>query len=394
MKLLFVANRVPYPPYRGDKLKIFHLASQLAKHHELHLITIAESKADLEYRKELEQIFHKVHLIYLPKYRSVLNAGIGLFGKMPLQVAYFRSAKFAEKLNRVLESEHFDAVHVQHIRMTGFFRKGVNSNVILDLPDAFSLYWKRRAENAGNWFGRAFAKMEYRRLLHYEKAILPEFSLNLVCSAEDRDYLKKHTGAVIEVLPNGVDTTVFHPMPDIQPQTGRMLFTGNMDYEPNVDAVQYFCTELLPEIVKQIPGSRFVIAGQRPVPKVLALASDHVEVTGFVKHLAEEYARASVLVAPLRFGAGTQNKVLESLAMGLPVVCTPVGFKGLGIENGEGAVKTEGGAEFVAETVKLLTDEAHRQQVIAAGGDTIRSRFSWVAVARQLETYLKQVSES
>ena len=133
-----------------------------------------------------------------------------------------------------------------------------------------------------------------------------------------------------------------------------LLFTGNMDYAPNVDAVQYFVEEVFPIIKQQHPQVKFIIAGQRPVKKVLDLASDDVQVTGFIKDLAAVYNQASVVVAPLRFGAGTQNKVLEAMAMGVPVVCSNIGFKGLGIESGEGAIMQTDPQQFAQSVICLL----------------------------------------
>ncbi|MBL7812605.1 MAG: glycosyltransferase [Bacteroidetes bacterium] len=391
MKILFVANRVPYPPFRGDKLKIFHLARRLAKKHEVHLVTVAETAQDLTYRAELEQIFHSVTLVSLPTWKSKLKALTGLFTSLPLQVAYFRSRRFAAQVESMLDKGNFDVVHVQHLRMAQFIPHRHKSRAILDLPDAFSLYWQRRSENAGSWLQRRFSLLEHKRLLNYEKDVLPAFPLNLVCSVEDRTYLEALTGARLDVLPNGVDTSNFYPRGE-KPEPGRILFTGNMDYAPNVDAVTYFCQEIFPAIRQSLPHVKFVIAGQRPVPAVLQLAGEGVEVTGFIPDLATEYAKARVLVAPLRFGAGTQNKVLEALAMGIPVVCTPVGFKGLGIESGQGAVLAGQKEIFIKETLRLLQDDAYRQEVVQKGGNIIRDRFAWDAVALTLEKFLFRIS--
>lgn len=391
MRILFVANRVPYPPYRGDKLKIWNLAKRLSKNHELHLVTIAQEEEELKYTEILKTVFKEVHIVFLPKWKSYLNTSLAVFGNVPFQVAYFQSDRFMGLLQSLMQSQSFDAVHVQHIRMGWYFRKLSKENAILDLPDAFSLYWQRRAERAKWPWQRWFANVECKRLLRLEKDFLATFPLSLVCSEEDRQYLSKHTDACIKVLPNGVDTDLFHPREDIQPEPQRLLFTGNMDYAPNVDAVDYFCKEIFPEIQRKHPQSIFIIAGQRPVKKVLELASNAVVVTGFVKDIAEEYAKAAVVVAPLRFGAGTQNKVLEALATGVPVVCTHVGFKGLGLKSGEGAYMAADKESFIQELNHLLDDESYRKQMAGKGTEKIVSTFGWDAVAAKLISYLKSV---
>jgi len=385
MKVLFVANRVPYPPFRGDKLKIWNLANRLSVSHELDIITIAESKEDLNYAQKLGDYFGEVTLVSLPKWKAFLNTIVGFIGIKPLQVAYFSSRKFQKKLNKTIQLGNYDAIHIQHLRMAQFFENKDTSKCILDLPDAFSLYWLRRSENAKTWWMRKFAKMEYRRLLRYEKKILPQFSLNLVCSQEDRQYLTQNTGANIDVLPNGVDTDTFYPRKGVPYEQGRILFTGNMDYAPNVDAVEYFCHSIFPAIRQKIPGVKLIIAGQRPVLSVLNLAQKDIEITGFVPDLSEEYAKAHVVVAPLRFGAGTQNKVLESMAMGIPVVCTKVGFKGLGIQSGEGAILAETQEDFINATIRLIIEPEYRAEVASLGGAAIRKNFSWEAISKKLE---------
>lgn len=393
MKLLFVANRVPYPPFRGDKLKIFNLGKQLQNQHEIHLIAIAETAADLEYREELEKVFHKVTFLQIPKWKSFFNVIFGILGSKPLQVAYFKSRKFNNLLHQQIARENYDAVHVQHLRMAQFFSKANKSRVILDLPDAFSLYWKRRSENATSLWKRKFANFEYQRLLKFEKITLPNFPLNLVCSKEDCNYLIENTQANIQVLPNGVDIDTFGPKAEVSIEHSRILFTGNMDYEPNVDAVVYFVEEIFPEILKEIPNAIFVIAGQRPVNKVKNLAANNIFITGFVQDISVEYAKSNVVVAPLRFGAGTQNKVLEAMAVGVPVVCTEIGFKGLEIHSGEGAILAKTKADFIAEVVRLLREKEYRNSVSLNGRNVIVNNFSWQAIAQKLSNYFLEITK-
>ena len=405
MKILFVANRVPFPPFRGDKLKIFNLANELCKKHELHLITIAENKEDIHSVEELLKptdflnsegqkilLFHSLNWEYRPKWLSAASAFFGIFSNRPLQVAFFRSSGFADRLKQILSEHQFDAIHVQHIRMAQYFEGLGCDNVILDLPDAFSLYWKRRIVKSGNFISKWIASIEYKRLFNYEKQMLPKFKKVLVCSREDQQYLIENTGVNVELLQNGVNTDVFCPR-DVSYTQNRVLFTGNMDYAPNIDAVTYFVEEIWPKIVLKVPEAQFVIAGQRPVAKVLSLKSENIHITGFIPNLADEYAKAHVVVSPLRIGAGTQNKVLEALSMDIPVVSTNVGYSGLELEIGEGIALSINSNEFAENVVRILSDEEYRGKLGKTGGQKIRSRFSWQGIALQLEAYLKQVAK-
>ena len=415
---------MPYPPYRGDKLKIYNLARELCVYHELHLITIAENQEDLDSVSALQkpfflddaaaqtfnpgattnndrstttnpnegiQLFDSIQYVYRPKWRSILSSAIGLFSKRPIQVSFFRSKPFANKLKHLLDNHHFDVIHVQHLRMAQYFEDGAPSNAILDLPDAFSLYWKRRESAAKNPFDKAFRGLEYKRLANYEKLMLPKFSKSLVCSTEDRDYLINAGITNVDVLPNGVNLKSFSPQGSDAIIKNRILFTGNMDYAPNVDAVQYFVDEIFPLILEKHPESHFVIAGQRPVKAVLDLASDRIEVTGFIENLASEYAKANVVVSPLRIGAGTQNKVLEALAMNQAVVCSKVGFLGLGLKSGEGILMGETAQEFANHVISILTSEELRKRLGETGGQHVRSTFAWSGISQQLLSYFEKI---
>ena len=404
MKILFVANRVPYPPFRGDKLKIFNLASELCKQHELHLITIAENKEDLQSIETLNhpiensngepvKLFQSITVEYQPKWKSAIKAVLGLFSHRPLQVAFFRSSQFQTSLDRLLSEEKFDVIHVQHIRMAQYFEGHSCENVILDLPDAFSLYWKRRVEKSRSILSKLFTNLEFKRLFKYELQMVPKFRKVLVCSKEDQSYLIQNTGFPVELLQNGVNTEVFKPREN-QFVPLRVLFTGNMDYAPNIDAVSYFVEEIWPVIIQKVPNAKFVIAGQRPVAKVLSLKSNNIEVTGFIPNLADEYAKAHVVVSPLRIGAGTQNKVLEALAMDIPVVSTNVGYAGLELEKGEGIALSHNSDEFAQNVIDILTNIDIRNDLGSKGGQKIRSRFSWHGIAQQLQAYFQAITAS
>ena len=391
---------MPYPPFRGDKLKIYNLAKELAHNHELHVLTIAENKEDINSVAHLLEpindktdkvLFTSVRWVFRPKWISALSAIWGLFSNRPLQVAFFRSRKFQVELNRVLATNTFDAIHIQHLRMAQYFENSIPQNAILDLPDAFSLYWKRRYERATNGIERFFRRLEYQRLAAYEQLILPQFKRVLVCSQEDQQYLKGNGINNVELLPNGVNLKTFSPISGSKIIPNRILFTGNMDYAPNVDAVQYFVSDIFPIILKDVPAARFIIAGQRPVKAVLDLQSENIEVTGFVKDLAEEYAIANVVVSPLRIGAGTQNKVLEALAMDKAVVCTHVGFKGLGINSGEGIMMASKPDLFAQYVIDILRDSSLAHRLGESGGNHVRTAFSWTAISNRLISHFNSI---
>lgn len=392
MKILFLANRLPYPPYRGDKLKIYNLAKRLCQQHELHLLTFIQNEEDKKYIKDLAQIFKSVHVVSLPKWASALHCIAGIWDKKPFQVHYFSSKAMRRQVKKMLATNTFDAIHVQHLRMAQYLNQQHDIPRILDLPDAFSLYWQRKQAHASNPILKWLEAIEQKRVYQYER-ILADFNLSLVCSAEDQAYLiDEHHLNNTALLPNGVDTDTFIAKNHDYSHNHTLLFTGNMDYKPNVDAVIYFVSSILPLIQEVFPKLRFIIAGQRPVAKVLALANEHILVTGFVPDMAAQYNEASVVVAPLRFGAGTQNKVLEAMSMGVPVVCSNIGFNGLGIESGEGAIMQTDPVSFASSVIALLSSEIMRESVGSKGIELIQKRYAWDIIAQQLNQYFYQIT--
>lgn len=395
LKLLFLANRTPYPPYRGDKLKIYHLAKRLAEYgHELHLLCFAQNAEDHAAQPELERIFKEVHQVSLPSWKSALHCLSAAWDTRPIQVLYFQDGGMRRKVKELFARHTYDAVHVQHLRMAPYLSDIKTVPRILDLPDAFSLYWKRRESINRGLLRKWFERLEGRRVLGYEP-VIKKYELSLVCSPEDLEYLKEtHGSRNLRLLPNGVDLDHFYPREHDYSAADTILFTGNMDYAPNVDAVGYFCEDILPRIREQYPDVRFVIAGQRPVEAVRRLEGPGIEVTGFVPDLAVKYNEASVVVAPLRFGAGTQNKVLEAMAMGVPVVCSNIGFAGLGIAQGEGAFMQTDPVAFANSVMDLLASEDLRRSTGEKGAEVILNHFGWDAIAGQLEGYFEEVAKS
>jgi len=393
VNILFVANRFPYPPFRGDKLKIYNLTRRLAAKHDLYLVTLYESRDELNYLKDIQPFFKEIELVYLPKWKSILNGIPALLSNTPLQMAYFKSAKMKRMVTLAIEQYDIDVVHTQHLRMSQY-TKNVGKPKILDLPDAFSLYFKRRNKTERPFINRLIDTIEIGRLAKAEK-VITQYDKTLVCSVEDRAYLEKlHKTNNIDILLNGVDLETF----DVDEghdysHNHTVLFTGNMDYAPNVDGVQYFAKEIWPQISAKFPNTNFVIAGQRPVNTVKKLASHKIAVTGFVPDIQEMYKQASVVIAPLRFGAGTQNKVLEAMAMGVPTVCTHIGFEGLQIQSGEGVIMAKEKDLFIQEVNGLLSDSLKRKTVGEKGLKIARSRFSWDSIAEKLEEYLVEVSK-
>lgn len=387
MNILFIANRFPYPPYRGDKLKIFNIAKRLCDKHKLFLITFIQDKNDIQYVSVLKNYFVDVKYVYLPKYRSTLKCAFKILSSKPFQIIYFESKELKDLVNDFVNKNQIDVIHTQHLRMAQYSFDLVNKPRILDLPDAYSLYWKRRKNLKRNLIKRLFDHIEFKKVMKYED-IIRKYDLNLVCSEEDKIFLNEfHNFDRIAILPNGVDLTEFNKLTHDYQIDNEIIFTGNMDYEPNVDAVEYFVKEIFPIVLIKKPDVIFNIVGQKPVSRVRNLSADNVVIKGFVDNIAQEYNNSAIAVSPVRIGAGTLNKVLEPMAMGVPVVSTSVGFKGLGIKSGEGAILADDKNDFAGEIIKLLNNKNLRESIGKTGKKVIEDKFSWDSICDLLDKY-------
>jgi len=393
VKILIVTPRVPYPPYRGDKIHMFNVLKRLAAKHEIHLVCFAQTPADEENLKHLQPYCRSVEGVKLPLWRSLLRCLAGLFSREPLQVHYFKSGRMRALIEQKCREHRFDVIHTHIIRAAQYTAHLPHAFRAIDVTDAVSLYLRRFLSQEKNWFKRAVLKVEAGRIKKYQ-SILEDFDACFVCSEVDAEELRKSAPAArIEVLPNGVDVDCFYPQNQVAYDPSRIIFTGNLSYYPNADAVLYFVQEIFPFIKAEVPQAQLYLVGQSPPRKIQKLAREDVVVTGFVEDIREYYLRSAVMVSPIRFGAGTLNKVLESLAMGVPVVATPVGIEGLGLTNGKEILIAHHPRTFADHVIRVLKNPELRKQLGQAGMALVRERYNWDSIVASLESFYREACE-
>jgi len=393
MKILFLTSRFPFPPYRGDKLKIYNLIRQVSKSHDVVLLSYIQDRQEEQLIPELKDFCRKVVVVRQSLMESVVHCAGGIFGRDPFQVSYFASRRMHDALRQMIEDERPDIIHTHLIRMAPYTADMRSVPRVLDLTDAVSLYIDRFRQSQKNPLLRWLLSVEHRRMVAFD-AVLTQFDRVLVCSDVDRRVLLQHAPtARIDLLRNGVDLEIFSPNGASEPEPGRIILTGNMSYFPNADGARFFVKKILPLIKKRIPHARLFIVGQNPSAGIKSLAGDDVEVTGFVPDLKQQYVRSAVAISPIRFGAGTLNKVLEPLALGVPVVATPLSVEGLGLRDGEEVLVAAGAEEFAAAVVSVLSDANLRERLSSGATDRIRSRFGWDAVGKDLKSVYQSVAQ-
>jgi sugar transferase (PEP-CTERM/EpsH1 system associated) len=381
LRLLYVTPRFPYPPLKGDQLIFFHRLRLLGKRHEIALLTFAEEEAELDGTRQLAEFCSSIETVVLPRWRSIVNVATGApLSQLPLQVLYFRSRAFRRKLEALLERERFDVVHAYFHRVTPFV-EGLAVPTVLDLMDSMQL---RAARNAAHERGpkRLVWAEELRRVRAFERSVASRFARVVVVSDQDRDLIP---GANVEVVPNGVDAGEFAPLATLRdPRT--IAFSGNMSYEPNVHAIQWFADTCFPRIRERVPQARLAIVGSNPARSVVELGMrEGIEVTGYVESMSRALNEGTVAVAPMVSGSGIQNKILEAMACALPVVATTVGRGSIPAGEREGLITADGADAFADAVTSLLENESLAREVGGRGRAFVLERYSWERNAEAIE---------
>lgn len=394
MNILIITPRIPYPPYRGDKLKIFNISRILAKTNDVHIITFYRNKKDKDLIKPLEELGIKVYLIKLTTIESFFNAFLALFQSIPFQVAWYKSKKMKNRVDGLLKKMDFDAVYHHLIRTAQYLsEEGRNSRLnVIDFTDAVSLYLSRMVDQEKNIIKKILIKSELKRIARYEK-IAENFDTLFICSEIDKKFLmEKRIKLDIQILNNGIDIEYF-TSDECDFDEKRIIFTGNMPYYANSDAAIYFANDIFPIILKKDNSIKFYIVGQQPPLKLKNLASKNIIVTGFVNDIKAEYLKSAVNIAPMRFGAGTLNKVIESIALGIPVVATSISVAGLPKELEKYVRIADSPREFADSVYEILQNKTYRANLMMEGKEIISRLLSWDNIVRDFENYLLQRSE-
>ncbi len=330
MRILFLAHRLPYPPNKGDKIRSFWELTTLSKRHDVDLFCFYDDPQDQCQSANLRNYCQSCYVEPISAIGSRIHAASALVIGQSLSTAFFYSETMAKRIADAIQSRSYDLVFVFGSSMAQYVEPWPHLPRILDLVDVDSDKWTQyssRSRGPLSWLW----KLEGRRLQRYESTLVHAFSNTLVCTEAEAQLLRsKVPNGRIEVLQNWLDMEYYRPETVPVPEKIRSLqpyviFTGTMDYFPNIDAVQFFCREVLPLIRSQVPKLRFVIAGRNPSAHVMRLAEDPaIEVTGTVADIRPYLRGAAVAIAPMRIARGVQNKILEALAMDVPVVASSV----------------------------------------------------------------------
>ena len=406
--LLFLSHRIPYPPNKGDKIRSWHLLKHLAKTHRIFLGTFVDDEQDWKYVDHVRDVCEASYFVRLNPAKARMKSVSALLSGQPLTLPYYTCKDLSNWVDHVVKHHSIKKAVVYSSAMAQYVMDDhlPLEQRVIDFVDVDSDKWKQYAENKV-WPISSVYQREAAKLLAYDKQVAEKFDRNFFVSAPEAELFKELAPEVsqkIDSYNNGVDSGYFCPEESLKnpyPETNSILpivFTGAMDYWPNVDAVKYFAKQVLPKVRQKHPSAQFVIVGSNPSDEVKDLEKlSGVTVTGRVEDVRPYIKHAAVAVAPMRIARGVQNKVLEAMAMQKPVVVSPQGLEGIEAVEGKEILIAKDSDQYVQKIVSVLdcvkgAEGVHCIEDMVLSGVAARERiladFNWDRNLEQVDAWL------
>lgn len=398
--LLYLSHRIPYPPNKGDKIRSFKILEYLSRSYRIHLGCFVDDPEDLKHVDALNEICAQVCAVENLGLRRKLKAVPGLLTGRALSVSMFFSPAIKSWVEKVIAEVNPSSAFIYSSAMAQYLCQsgGTKLPYVIDFVDVDSDKWKQYSETA-HFPLKWIYKREARTLLDYDRSVALNAASALFVSESEATLfqsLAPESARKTQAVRNGIDHVKFSPNQGwANPYSGKgpiLVFTGSMDYWPNVDAVTWFATDIFSVIRRTFPTCQFYIVGARPTAQVQALAEiDGISVTGGVPEVQPYLHHAAAAVAPLRIARGIQNKVLEAMAMGLPTIVTKAALEGVNAKVGEEVLLAKHQDDFVKAVAKIIDNEFAAEMGTKARDRVVRD-YSWDDQLFQLDDIMASVS--
>ena len=403
MRLLMLLPRAPFPADHGTALRNFYLLKWLGAHHDVTVVAYGDPNSR-KVKEALGQHTRAVHLVPFP-HRTIAQRLLGLVtSKEPDLAKRLWSGQFVNRLRALLAEQSFDIVQIEGLEMFGLWasassrRHGTGPIIVLDEHNAeYALQESARAisHRQGHWVGALYSLIQTQRLIGYEREACRCAHGVVAVSQDDAAALAALCPSIKPaIVPNGVDTALFQGQRS-ETDGKTVFFIGKMDYRPNVDAVEWFCQAVWPSVRQERPEARFRIVGRDPTARVASLSKvPGVEVIGEVPDERPEFTRADVMVVPMRMGSGVRLKVLQSMAMGVPLVSTSLGIAGIPAQSGREYLRADSGPDFARCVLQLLSDREVKSTLRRSARELVCREFDWRVIVPRLESFYAKLVEA
>lgn len=373
LKILWLSHLIPYPPKGGVLMRSHYLLTELARHHQVDLIAFnqralinayfsSQDEGLQQAHEQLGKYINKQDYLEIPSEvrpaGKYITAGLSLFSKAPYTINWLKSQSFEQALKQALARTDYDLIHYDTISLAPYRQASLNIPCVLDHHNIESHMLLRRAEQEANPIKRWYFGQEGRRLLAYEKTVLPAFRHHITCSEDDRSrLLEMAPTAACSVIPNGI-MLPDSPIAWTPEDPPRLLFIGGLSWYPNRDAMEHFLGHIWPIIRSTHPSVCVDIIGKNPSKAIMAHAENdtRVRVHGYVDDIRPYYAKASAYICPIRDGGGTKLKILDAMAHGTPIVAYDIACEGIHVTPGEDVLIADNQKDFAEKTCALIAD--------------------------------------
>ncbi|MBZ5561100.1 MAG: glycosyltransferase [Acidobacteriia bacterium] len=396
MRVLWFSHFVPYPPTGGVFQRSFNLLREVSKRRAVQLVafnSLGASKAVVdESSAALKKYCERVEVWEMPiTWRRGVRWWVGLaaspFSSVPYNCRCYWSKDLDGRWREVLRGCRESVLHFDSLDLALYFYAAADLPKVLNHHNCESALLRRRGQNDRNPLKKAYLLNQARKLAALEREICPRFEVNVVCSEVDAQALRNHgAGIRTHLVENGVDTEYFRPIEGTE-EPDTMIFSGMLNWEPNVEGIRYFVQEIWPLIRRDRPRVRLYLAGRDPLPSISHLqAQDRgIVVVPNPDDMRPWSGRAMVFICPILSGGGTRLKILDAMAMGKPIVSTSIGCEGLRVKNGEHLLVADDPENFAAAVCRLLEETPLRQRLARSGRALVESEYNWEAIGRCLD---------
>jgi len=355
LKLLIVSVVSPYPAFQGSQLRLSAVLERLSKSHDIWFLGFTKSQSNPSGQNDsLERLCKSFEIVRVGKNQRLRHAFQAFVSGTPVSIGIWKNERMRNLIRDYRSQIDFNAVFLFDVKMTAFMREFEGLDLYIDLDVSYSRYFERLA-----WYHkgmkRAFFRAESARMRAKEFSAIRVAKKCFISSKVDREIFPPELRKKIYLLPNVIDVERY-PYSSKTPTNNRIVFTGKFSYLPNIDAARFFARAIFPLVRKEVNDATFWIVGTDPSPEIRRLHDGKtIFVTGFVEEIESYLKTASVFVCPLRLGSGTRLKILEAMAMGVPVVTSRIGCEGLAVEHGVHAIVEDDTVNFARAVVEVLT---------------------------------------
>ncbi len=406
LKILWIKTELLHPVDKGGKIRTYEMLKQLKQEHHVIYLALDDGMASLNgseaAREKAAEYCHE--LVTVPHHtRAKFSVGFyvelfqNLFSRLPYAVKKYESEGMRQEILRQIEINKPDVVVCDFLTPSVNVPERLGCATVLFQHNVEAMIWKRHYETQRNLLKRLYLYGQWRKMLAFERKECHRYDQVIAVSREDSEMMRQdYQLEQVTDVPTGVDTEFFRPQSNTEMEPVSLVFTGSMDWIPNVDAINWFCNDILPLVRAKVPNVKLTVVGRSPGRELLELAErdSSVVVTGRVDDVRPYMESAAAYIVPIRIGGGTRLKIYEAMAMEKPLVSTTVGAEGLPVADGEELLLADTAASFAEAVVRVLRDQPFAHQLAQRAANTVRERFGWNGVAAKFARNCQQACDA